>query len=100
MPRSQPIQNYKDSVLISSTPFTVQDDEIRRDAALTRLVTGRAALRALRVQSQAFSDGVSVLTLAQLTTAARQLAGAVATLTQTLMDIELIAAHQQDDGQV
>lgn len=99
MPQSRPHQHFKDGVLIGTTPRTVQDDQLRAEAAIDRLVTGRNQLRAIRAQSQAFADGVSALTLAQLTTASRQLAGAVATLTQTLMDIELIAAYQADDGQ-
>lgn len=100
MPQQIPIRNFKDSVLQTTDAFTRQDDEVHKDAALQRLIAGRSQLRAIRVQSQAFSDGVAVLTLAQLTTAARQLAGAVANLTQTIMDIEIVAAYQEDDGQV
>lgn len=99
MPQNRPIQHFQNGVLIGQTPFTVQDDELRRDAALTRLITGRAQLRAIRNTAQNAADSNAVLTLVQLTSQFRQLAGAVAILSQTIMDIELIAAHQEDDGQ-
>lgn len=72
--------------------------EVRANAAEARLRAGRATLRATQQQAQTFADGAGALTLAQLTNTARQLAGGIALLAQTLMDIELMLAYQQDDG--
>lgn len=80
------------------TPRTVTPSEQRAQVAQARLVQGRAQLRAIRTQAQAAADSTTALTLVQLTNQFRQLVGAVATLTQTLMDIELVMAWQQDDG--
>ena len=80
------------------TPRTVTPSEQRATAAQARLVQGRTQLRKIRTQAQAASDASTALTLVQLTSQFRQLAGAVATLAQTLMDIELMMAWQQDDG--
>ena len=79
-------------------PRTLTLSEQRATAATARLVRGRAQLRAIRAQAQAAADSTTALTLVQLTNQFRQLVGAVATLTQTLMDIELVMAWQQDDG--
>ena len=101
MPGTRLLQVYSsDGVKLSETSIVVSDAELRLQAAYTRLVQGRAQLRQVRTQAQAASDATSTLTLAQLTTQFRQLAGAVAILAQTLMDIELVLAHQDDDGQV
>ena len=100
MPQSRPIEHYDGAGnLIGTTPLTIQDDQLRVEAAIARLKAGRSQLRAIRNQSQTFADGVGALTLAQLTTASRQLAGAVAVLAQTLMDVEIVAAYNDDDGQ-
>lgn len=79
-------------------PRVLPPDEQRMRDAIRRLTSGRAQLRQIRVQAQAASDAPGPLTLAQLTTQFRQLAGAVATLAQTTMDVELVLAYQQDDG--
>lgn len=98
MPETRQRQHFQNGVLISSTPYEVSDAQLRLDAAIARLVAGRSQLRQIRNQAQAASDATGGLTLAQLTTQHRQLAGAVAVLAQTLMDVELVLAHQQDDG--
>ena len=79
-------------------PRTLTLSEQRATAATARLVQGRAQLRAIRTQAQAAADASTALTLLQLTNQFRTLCGAVATLTQTLMDIELVMAWHQDDG--
>lgn len=83
---------------VNFSPRVLPPDEQRQRDAVRRLTSGRAQLRQIRNQAQAASDATGGLTLAQLTTQFRQLAGAVATLAQALMDIELVLAHQQDDG--
>lgn len=100
MPINRPIEHYDGrGNLIGTTPLTIQDNQLRAEAAIARLVNGRSQLRDIRNQSQTFSNGSGALTLAQLTVASRQMAGAVAVLTQTLMDIEIVAAYNEDDGQ-
>jgi hypothetical protein len=98
MPQTRQYQVFQNGVLISSTPYDVSDAQLRGEAAVARLIQGRSLLRQIRTQAQAASDATGALTLAQLTTQFRQLAGAVATLAQTLMDVELVLALQQDDG--
>lgn len=83
---------------LSRTTRVLTPEQVRLDAAVARLVVGRSQLRQIRNQAQTAADATGALTLAQLTTQHRQLAGAVATLAQTLMDVELVLAHQQDDG--
>lgn len=90
-----PGDSYDGSIF---TPRVLSAAEIRATQAIQRLTQGRAQLRQIRNQAQAASDATGGLTLAQLTTQFRQLAGAVAILAQTLMDVELVLAHQQDDG--
>lgn len=80
------------------TPRVLSPDEQRRLAAIARLTTGRTQLRQVRTQAQAASDATGALTLAQLTAQFRTAMGGVAILAQTLMDVELILAFQQDDG--
>lgn len=98
MPETRQKQDFVNGVLIDSTPYEVGDAQLRTEAATARLVAGRAQLRQLRNQAQSASNAAGGLTLAQLTAQHRQLAGAVAILAQTLMDVELVLAYQQDDG--
>lgn len=94
MPQSRPTQNFTNGVLTSTTPFTVDDIQLRAEAAETRLRTGRARLRQIRTQSQAAADaGLALSLLQQL-----RLCQAVADMAQTLMDLELLFAVQADDG--
>lgn len=101
MPQSRPTQHFDGSGnLIGTTPRTVQDDQLRAEAAIDRLVTGRNQLRAIRVQSREFViNNPGTLTPAQLSAVARQIATAIADLAQAIMDIELVGAYQEDDGQ-
>ena len=85
--------------VLTSTPRTVPDVNIRARNAVGRLVAGRTQLRAIRTQAQAAADASTALTLVQLTNQFRQLAQAVAILAQHQLDIELVMAWQQDDGQ-
>ena len=98
MPAQAFDDEYKDGVLLKRTARTVSDAELRWQAAQARLIAGRGQLRQIRTQAQAAADASATLTLVQLTNQFRTLCGAVATLTQTLMDIELMIAWQQDDG--
>lgn len=101
MPGTRLFQIYTtEGVKIFETSAVVTDAELRRDAAIDRLIQGRTQLRQIRNQAQTAADSTASLTLSQLTTQFRQLAGAVSTLAQTLMDIELVLGHQQDDGQL
>lgn len=99
MPEIAQDEVFQNGVLLSRTPRTVTDAEIRARNAEQRLRAGRAQLRTIRTQAQAAADSATALTLVQLTTQFRTLCGAVATLAQTLMDIELITAWHQHDGQ-
>lgn len=85
--------------VLTSTPRTVPNVDIRARNAVGRLVAGRTQLRAIRTQAQAAADASTALTLVQLTTQFRKMAQAVAIETQTLMDIVRIMEWQQDDGQ-
>ena len=98
MPETRHIETYRDGLLLSRTPYEVPDAQLRAEAAERRLRDGRAQLRAIRQQAAAARDATGALTLVQLTAQHRQLAGAVATLAQTLMDLEMVMAVQQDDG--
>lgn len=98
MPENRPIQHFQNGVLIGTTPLTIQDAQLRSEAAERRLVAGRNQLRQIRIMAQNASDATGALTLVQLTTQFRQLAGALAVLAQTLMDLELVMAVNQDDG--
>lgn len=98
MPQTRLSQVWKDGVKIDETSYTVTDAQLRGETAQQRLVSGRTQLRQIRTQAQAASDATGALTLAQLTTQFRQIAGAVAILAQTLMDVELVLALHQDDG--
>lgn len=98
MPTSKPIQNFRDGVLVSTTPYLEPDEITRQHNALVRLQQGRSQLRTIRNQAQSMSDSNAVLTLTQLINQTRQLASAVAILSQTIMDIEFIASYNQDDG--
>jgi hypothetical protein len=98
MPETVQDEVFLNGALVSRTPRTVSDAELRVRAATQRLINGRAQLRQIRNQAQTAADATATLTLAQLTGQFRQLAGAVAVLSQTLMDIELVLAYQQDDG--
>ena len=98
MPETRQQQNFVNGVLVSSTPYQVSDAQLRGEAAIARLINGRTQLRQIRDQAQAASSGGAFANLAAASTAIRQIAGAVNVLAQTLMDLELIAAYQQDDG--
>lgn len=98
MPTIELDEVFKDGVKISSVQRTVSGVELRSRAAYARLVAGRTQLRQIRTQAQAAADSATALTLVQITAQFRTLCGGVATLAQTLMDIELMMAWQQDDG--
>ena len=99
MPEIAQDEVYKDGVLQSRAPRTAPDIEIRARDAEQRLRAGRTQLRTIRTQAKAAADSGAALTLVQLTNQFRQLAQAVAIEAQTLMDIELMLAWHQDDGQ-
>ena len=99
MPETAFDEVFQNGVKLSSTPRTVTDAEIRARNAEQRLRAGRTQLRAIRTQAQAAADSAAALTLAQLTSQFRQVCAGFGVLAQTLMDIELIMAWQQDDGQ-
>lgn len=86
-------------MLVREGQLDIPDREVRADAAILRLASGRAQLRQIRQQAAAASNATGALTQAQLTAQHRQMAGAVERLAQTLMDVELVLAHQEDDGQ-
>lgn len=98
MPETRFRETYQDGRLITRTAYEVADAELRRDAAEARLRSSRAAVRQARQAARTFADASGPLTAAQLTTASRQLAASVALLSQTLMDVELLLAWQEDDG--
>lgn len=72
--------------------------ETRADAAAQRLISSRARLQAIRDQAQSASTGGAFASLAAASTAIRALAGGVADLAQNILDLELVAAYQQDNG--
>lgn len=71
----------------------------RAAAATTRLINGRPRLQQIRDQAAAASSGGAFANLAAASTAIRQIAGALADLSQNILDLELVAAWQQDNGQ-
>lgn len=79
------------------TPRVPTPTEARYAAAVARLVGGRPQLRALRDQATA-NTGITIANVAQAQTAIRQIAVGMATLAQNILDLELVAAYQQDDG--
>lgn len=72
--------------------------EQRASAAQVRLITSRARLQQIRDQAAANATGGAFASLATASTAIRLIAGAVADLAQNILDLELIAAYQQDNG--
>ena len=72
--------------------------EARYAPAVGRLVSSRARLQQIRDQAQAASSGGAFASLATASTAIRQIAGALADLAQNILDLELIAAYQQDNS--
>lgn len=80
------------------TPRVPSVTEQRAAAATARLISSRARLQQIRDQAQAASTGGAFATLAAASTAIRQIAGAVADLAQNILDLELVAAYQQDNG--
>lgn len=71
----------------------------RYAAAVARLINGRPRLQQIRDQAAAASSGGAFANLAAASTAIRQIAGALADLSQNILDLELVAAWQQDNGQ-
>lgn len=80
------------------TPRVPSVTEQRAATAAQRLVNSRARLQQIRDQTQAASSGGAFASLTAASTAIRQLAGALADLSQNILDLELIAAYQQDNG--
>jgi len=99
MPQIDFDEVFQNGVKLSSTPRTVTDAERRARNAEQRLRAGRTQLRTIRDSAQAAANSTTTLTLAQLTSQFRQVCAGFGVLVQTLMDIELITAWQQDDGQ-
>jgi hypothetical protein len=72
--------------------------EQRATNAAQRLISSRARLQQIRDTAQAASSGGAFASLATASTAIRQIAGALADLAQNILDLELVAAYQQDNG--
>lgn len=92
---ASPGDAYNGSVF---TPRVLSVTEQRAALAQTRLINGRARLQQIRDQAAAASTGGAFASLATASTAIRQIAGALADLAQNILDLELIAAYQQDNG--
>lgn len=80
------------------TPRVISVSEQRAAAARTRLINGRDRLQQIRNQAATASSGGAFASLATASAAIRQIAGALADLTQNILDLELIAAYQDDNG--
>lgn len=80
------------------TPRVPSVAETRAASAQQRLVSSRARLQQIRDQAAAASSGGAFANLAAASTAIRQIAGGMADLAQNILDLELIAAYQQDNG--
>ena len=90
-----PGDSYNGSVF---TPYVPSVAETRAAAAATRLVNSRARLQQIRDQAFAASSGGAFPSLAAASTAIRQIAGGMADIAQNILDLELVAAYQQDNG--
>ena len=93
--RVSPGDSYNAGVF---TPRVISAMEQRAQNATQRLINSRARLQQIRDQAQAASSGGAFASLATASTAIRQIAGALADLAQNILDLELIAAYQQDNG--
>lgn len=89
---------YKDGVLIKRTQRIVPDSDLRATAAAARLISSRARLQQIRDVANANSGGGAFANLAAASAAIRAIAGGMADLAQNILDLELIAAYQQDNG--
>jgi hypothetical protein len=98
MPETRQHQVYQNGVLISSTPYTVSDAQLRSEQAESRLRAGRAQLRQDMQDAATFAAGSGALTATQLTNILRQVAAGIARTDRAILDLMLILAFQQDDG--
>lgn len=80
------------------TPRVVTAQEVRANAAAARLISSRARLQQIRDVGAAQSSGGAFASLAAASTALRTIAGALSDLAQNILDLELVAAYQQDNG--
>lgn len=80
------------------TPRVVTALETRAAASQARLISSRARLQQIRDVGAAQSSGGAFASLAAASTAIRTLAGALSDVAQNILDLELIAAYQQDNG--
>jgi hypothetical protein len=79
-------------------PRVPTPSEVRASLAGGRLLSSRARLQQIRDQAAANATGAAFANLTTASTAIRLLAGAMADLAQNILDLELIAAYQQDNG--
>lgn len=79
-------------------PRVAPPSKLRAVAAAARLINGRPRLQQIRDQAAAASSGGAFASLAAASTAIRLIAGALADLAQNILDLELVAAYQQDNG--
>lgn len=80
------------------TARAVSASEQRATAAAARLISSRARLQQIRDTAAAASTGGAFVSLAAASTAIRALAGGMADLSQNILDLELVAAYQADNG--
>jgi hypothetical protein len=90
-----PGDSYDGAVFTPRVPSVIEQ---RAAAATQRLISSRARLQQIRDQAQAASTGGAFANLAAASTAIRQIAGGIADLAQNILDLELVAAYQQDNG--
>ena len=92
---ASPGDTYNAGVFTRRVPSAA---ELRAIAAQARLITSRARLQQIRDQAAANATGGAFASLATASTAIRLIAGGIADLAQNILDLELIAAYQQDNG--
>lgn len=92
---ASPGDTYNAGVFTRRVPSAA---ELRAAAAAQRLITSRARLQQIRDQAAANATGGVFASLATASTAIRLIAGGIADLAQNILDLELLAAYQQDNG--
>lgn len=80
------------------TPRVPSVTEQRASLAAARLISSRARLQQIRDVAAANSTGGAFASLATASSAIRAIAGGMADLAQNILDLELVAAYQQDNG--
>lgn len=99
MPQQRTHSIYRDGELISATPYTVPDEQIRRETAEAALRGTRQQIRADIAEAQADRDAASAATLNQLQAIVRRaLARELAALRRERAAL-LLAGMDGDDGQ-